>query len=166
DVSPIFLRLGNQAIMKIISEGFNYSLKKIDFEKPLFEQGIDENSIDMVYGVNALHVAKDLSNALSNIYKIIKPGGKIILSECCRPTESHLLLQEFIFNLLDSYVNVKLDPYFRPVPGFLDYEHWKRNLEAAGFKDIEALLNTDVNYTQFSEGKAPILAIVIKGEKS
>lgn len=163
DVSAVFLRLGNREIMNRVGEDFNYSLKKLDFEKPLAAQGIKEGDLDVVYGVNTLHAAKDLVGALKNIHSAIKPGGMIILCEYCRPSEKHLLLQEFIFNLLDTFVRVNLDSYLRPVPGFLDYEHWKRNLEAAGFINIEAIFNTDGGYAAVP--KADILAVVLKGEK-
>jgi SAM-dependent methyltransferase len=164
DVSPIFLRIGNKAIMSRVADDFNYSLKRLDFDKPIVEQGIKENEVDVVYGVNTLHVAKNLISSLKNIYRIIKPGGVIILSEYCRPNQNYLLLQEFIFCLLDNYVNVDLDNNLRPTPGFLDYEHWKRNLEAAGFKNIEAIFNTDGSCPADLRTKIDVLAAVVKGE--
>lgn len=166
DVSPVFLRIGNRAIMNKVDNDFQYSLKRLDFDRPLVEQGINENEIDIVYGVNALHVAKNLVNSLKNIYKILKPGGMIILSECCRPNEAYLLFQEVIFNLLDNYISVDLDDNLRPIPGFLGYEHWRSNLEAAGFKNIETIFNTDGNYPADLRAKINILATVIKGEKN
>lgn len=165
DVSPIFLRLGNRAIMERTGDDFCYSLKRLDFDKPIAGQGINEDEADVVYAVNALHVAKNLAGSLKNIYRVIKPGGVIILSECCRPKEEYLLLQEVIFNLLDNYVNVDLDRDLRPYPGFLDYEHWERNLEAAGFRNIEAMFNTDGSYPPDLRARIKILAAVIKAEK-
>jgi SAM-dependent methyltransferase len=165
DISPIFLRLANRAIMNKVGDDFQYALKKLDFNRPLTEQGIAENGIDVVYGVNTLHVAKNLVSALKNIYQVIKPGGAVILSEYCRPNQNYLLLQEFIFCLLDNYVEVELDDNLRPVPGFLDYPHWKLNLEAAGFKKVQAIFNTDGNYPPDLRTKVNIIAAVIKGEK-
>ena len=165
DVSPIFLRLGNRAIMSRVSDSFNYSLKKLDFDKPLLEQNMGENEIDVVYAVNALHVAKNLVGSLKNIYRVLKPGGLIVFCEYCRPNIDYLLLQEFIFCLLDNYVEVDLDSNLRPVPGFLDYAHWQRNLEVAGFKNIEAIFNTDGAYHISLKGNPGILAAAIKGEK-
>jgi SAM-dependent methyltransferase len=165
DISPVFLRMGNRAIMAIVDDDFKYSLKRVDFDKSLVEQGLKENEIDVVYGVNALHVAKNLVTALKNIYRILKPGGLIILSECCRPDEHYLLSQEVIFNLLDNYVDVDLDNHLRPIPGFLDYRHWRSNLEAAGFGNPEAIFNTDGSYSADLSGKVGVLATVIKGEK-
>lgn len=165
DVSPVFLRIGNRAIMNITGDDFNYSLKRLDFNKSIIQQGITEDSIDVVYGVNTLHVAKNLADSLRNIYKVIKPGGALILSECLRPDTHYLLCQEIIFNLLENYVNVDLDNDLRPVPGFLDYGHWEKNLEAAGFRNIEYVFNTDGNCPQGLESKVGLLAIAIKAEK-
>jgi SAM-dependent methyltransferase len=137
----------------------------VDFDKPLVDQKIKEGSVDVVYGVNALHVAKDLVGSLKHIHRIIRPGGMIILSESCRPSADYLLSQEIIFNLLDNYVNVDLSK-IRPNPGFLDYEHWKLNLEAAGFKNVEAIFNTDGSYSPELSSKIDTLAAVIKGKKA
>ena len=165
DISPIFLRIGNRVIMSRVGDDFQYSLKRLNFERPLIEQGINKDGVDIIYAVNALHVAKDLVGALKNIYEVVKPGGALIFSEHCRPSENYLLFQEFIFILLDNYVDVNLDRNLRPIPGFLDYEHWRCNLEAAGFKNIEAVFNTDGKHSAGSKTKADILAAVIKGEK-
>ena len=165
DVSPIFLRLGNRAIMNRAQDDFNYALKRLDFEKSLVEQGVKADYFDVVYGVNTLHVAKDLNRALRNIHEVIKPGGIFIISEYCRPGVNYLLLQEFIFNLLDNYVNVNLDSKMRPQAGFLDFEHWRRNLEAVGFKQIEAMFNCDGNYPPELSSKIDVLAAVIKAQK-
>jgi SAM-dependent methyltransferase len=165
DVSPAFLRLGNRAIMSRVADDFQYSLMRIDFDKPLVDQKIKEDSVDVAYGVNALHVAKDLVGSLRHIHRVLKPGGMIILSESCRPNADYLLSQEIIFNLLDNYVNVDLDQDLRPNPGFLDGEHWRCNLEAAGFRNVEAIFNTDGSYPPGLSSKIDILAVVIKGEK-
>jgi SAM-dependent methyltransferase len=165
DLSPIFLRLGNQAIMQKVPEDFAYSLKKLDFDKPLIAQGIKENDLGVVYGVNAIHVAKNLVVTLKNIYRVLKPGGMLIFSEYCRPQQDYLLFQEFIFCLLDNYVEVELDGALRPNPGFLDFAHWRGNLEAAGFKNIEAIFNTDGDYPDGLGRETGVLAAVIKAEK-
>jgi SAM-dependent methyltransferase len=165
DVSPAFLRLGNRAIMEAADEDFNYALKKLDFNRPLCEQGMRAADIDVVYGVNSLHVAKSLVGSLKYIYDVLKPEGLVIFCECCRPAENYLLSQEIIFNLLDTYVNVDLDKDLRPLPGFLDYGHWKKNLESAGFKNIEVLFNTDACYTPDLGFAVNPLAAVIKAER-
>jgi ubiquinone/menaquinone biosynthesis C-methylase UbiE len=165
DVSPVFLRMGNRRIMDSAPDDLKYELKRLDFDKPLVLQGIKGNDIDAVYGVNTLHVAKNLSQALKNIHQVIKSGGMLVISECCRPHKDYLLFQEVIFNLLDNYVSVELDSNLRPVSGFLDYDHWKASLLDAGFRNVEAIFNTDADFPQGLKDKIGILVAVIKAEK-
>ncbi len=166
DISPVFLRLGNRAIMSKVQDNFKYELKKIDFNKPIIEQGIEENYIDVVYGVNTLHIAKDLMKTLKEIFKIIKRGGMLVISECVRADTGDVLLQELIFNLLDDYKNVNLDTDIRTTPGFLPYKQWIKLFEYAGFKNIEIMLNTDgMSHPSDTANKYPILSAVIKGVK-
>lgn len=165
DISPIFLRLGNIAIMNQAPEDFNVNLKKLDFNKSLVEQNINENSIDIVYGINALHVAVNLFKTLREIRKVIRPGGLIILSECIRSNTTEPLIQEVIFNLLEDYTNVEIDSCLRKTRGFLPYEEWINMLKAAGFRNVEIILNTDGLSSESNSTIYPKLAAVIKGVK-
>jgi SAM-dependent methyltransferase len=165
DISPFFLRLGNIAIMNHAPQDFKYTIKKLDFNKPLVEQGIKENEIDIVYGVNALHAAKNIIITLREIYKIIKPGGLLIISECIRANPTDTLVQEIIFNLLEDYFNVEIDPYLRTTPGFLPYEQWDKIFRNSGFNNIEIILNTEGSYLENNSRIYPKLAAVIKGVK-
>lgn len=165
DISPFFLRSGNIAIMKHAPQDFQYTLKLLDFNSPLIEQGIKKNDFEVVYGVNTLHVAKNLLRSLREIHKIIKPGGLIIIAESIRDHQNDLLVQEIIFNLLDDYTNVEIDPYLRTTPGFLPYAQWPKILRASGFSDIEIILNTDGLIFEKKPNVYPKLAAVIKGVK-
>lgn len=168
DISPIFLRIGNKLMMEKIPE-FDFDkilLKKLDFNKSFVEQKFCENDIDIVYGVNALHVATDLLSSLKHIIEIIKPGGKLIISESVRENNDDLLVQEIIFNMLDDFLNVKTDPRLRPTLGFITASQWGKLFTEAGFKNIEIITNSDIELTQEKCRSIPKLAAVIKGEKS
>ncbi|MDP2939984.1 MAG: class I SAM-dependent methyltransferase [Candidatus Omnitrophota bacterium] len=166
DISPIFLRIGNKLIMEKFPDFDRVTLKKIDFNKSLCEQKNEVESIDVVYAVNALHVSQDLLFSLKEIYSILKKRGVLIISELVRPTERYALSQEFIFNLLENYYNVKLDTYLRPSHGFLTPACWKKNFEAAGFNNIEFITNTKSNFEGFPlNATAPVFALIMKGQK-
>jgi SAM-dependent methyltransferase len=165
DISPVFLRAGNIAIMKNAPQDFQYSLKTIDFNKPLIKQGIKTNDLDIVYGVNTLHVAKNLTRTLREIHNVIKPGGLIIISECVRDNPTDFLVQEIIFNLLDDYSNVEIDPWLRTTPGFLPYIQWLEIFRVSGFINMEIILNTDGLLVKGKPKIYPKLAAVIKGVK-
>jgi ubiquinone/menaquinone biosynthesis C-methylase UbiE len=165
DISPFFLRLGNIAIMTRVPEEFTSTLKKIDFNNALTTQGIKKNSVDIIYGVNSLHVAKNLLKTLHYIYEVIKPGGMVVISECVREDNNTKLVQELILNLLDDYHNVDTDPTLRTTYGFLPYENWGKLLKEAKFKNIEILLNTDDLETKKHRANYPKLSAIIKGIK-
>jgi SAM-dependent methyltransferase len=164
DISPILLRIGNRAIMEELPDNQMIQLKTLDFNKSFFSQGIKPNSLDIVYGVNAIHAADDLVSSLENIYYALKPGGSIILSECVRPQKKGLLFQELIFNLLDNYRDMRLSE-FRPMPGFIDVTSWKRIFKNTKFKNIELLTNIDSNNERNSAYDVKVFAMIIKGEK-
>jgi hypothetical protein len=41
-----------------------------------------------------------------------------------------------VFQLLDEFRDVRLDPEARPEPGFLDAPSWRASLRRAGFGDV------------------------------
>jgi SAM-dependent methyltransferase len=165
DVSPTFLRL----TQKLISEDKNclqaIEALKIDFNYSLVDQGIKKDSVDFIYAVNSIHVARNIFSTLDKLKEVLKTGGKIVITECVRSDGSDLLVQEFILNLLDDYFNVDTDSTWRTTPGFLPFEQWKKILKKAGFVNIENILNTDGIYEVVKVKGPPIMAQVIMGEK-
>lgn len=164
DVSPVLLRSGNHNIMRGVAETEMVSLKTLDFERSFVAQGIEPGSLDVVYGVNSLHAARDIMRSMEYIHSVLKPGGFILLSECARPTRDGLLFQELIFNLFDNYREMKLS-HIRPMPGFLDVESWENILSEAKYKNIHLLSNIDFGSTGNNTGNNEIIAIVVKGDK-
>lgn len=61
--------------------------KALDIEKDLTGQGFEEveGTYDVVLAANILHATSDLSLALENIYRLLKPGGKLIIQEFTQP---------------------------------------------------------------------------------
>jgi SAM-dependent methyltransferase len=160
DISPIFLRQANQLLMHKFPDFDNFILKRLDFNKPFLSQGFLPRSIDIVYSVNALHVADDLLFTLSEIKKILRKGGLLIMAEFIRSDEDGTPHPEFIFNLLDSYRMVKIDNKLRKTAGFLTCEAWKKILEKTGYTNIEIILNSDID----GMNKIPIAGVFKSSE--
>ncbi|KAL1639227.1 Type I Iterative PKS [Diplodia intermedia] len=61
--------------------------KALDIEKDLTGQGFEEveGTYDVVIAANVLHATADLSLAMENIYRLLKPGGKLIIQEFTQP---------------------------------------------------------------------------------
>lgn len=53
----------------------------VEFEKPLWEQGIDHQSLQCVVANNALHRCEDPEFLLGQLYKSLLPGGLLIFTE-------------------------------------------------------------------------------------
>jgi SAM-dependent methyltransferase len=109
----------------------------LDMNSPWETQGIARAQFDLVYGVNVLHVAKDLLFSLGQARDALASEGSLIISECVRPYPNQPMYPELVFQILDSFTDVDLDPEFRPNPGFLTADHWRHAFKRAGFEHIE-----------------------------
>lgn len=76
--------------------------KALDIEKDLTGQGFEdvEGTYDVVIAANVLHATSDLSQTLENIYRLLKPGGKLIIQEFTQP---EFLAGPLAFGLLPDW---------------------------------------------------------------
>jgi SAM-dependent methyltransferase len=133
-----FLRRGERAL-RARFPGVALEARKVDMNVSFVEQGAAPESVDLVYAVNTIHVAKDLGATLGFIREVVKPGGTVIFSECVRPRAGQPIYIEYIFNFLENFVHVSLDPETRPTHGFLTPANWRAALTKAGFEKVHIL---------------------------
>jgi SAM-dependent methyltransferase len=138
DVVPTFLRRAERAV-KAAYPGWPHEFKRLDIDRDFSQQGVAPESADVVYAVNTVHIARDLPATLRQIHSTLKPGGRLVLSECVRPRPGQALYVEFVFNFLDNFTHVQTDPRIRPDHGFLAPVHWRASLAEAGFEDVALL---------------------------
>jgi SAM-dependent methyltransferase len=139
DVVPVFLRRGQHALETRCADVKFFSFSTLDMNRPFAEQGVAAGSCSLVYGVNTLHVARDLGFTLGQVFDTLRPGGTLVISECIRPLPDDTVHAEFVFNLLEAFRAPVLHPAYRPNGGFLTPEQWHGAVEAAGFTDIRFL---------------------------
>jgi SAM-dependent methyltransferase len=161
DIANKMLRTTKKEMLTVTPELEAFEFQKLDFNVELKTQGYDDNSFDVVWGVNAVHVAKDLEFTLKEFLKILKPGGSFIISETVRPEGNLMIQQEFILNTLLDYWDVKLDENYRKSSGFLSWREWKKALESAGFKEVETI--PDMSYLETKYDNCYVS--VIRGKK-
>ena len=137
DVAPAFLRRAQRELAGE-AKGLPLAFAAFDLNKDFHGQGVEDGSLDAIVGVNVLHVAKDLPRALGSLRRALKPGGLLAFGECLKPSLAEPIYLEFLFNFMDSFRGVDLDPGLRPAPGFLTPEQWDRLLRHAGFREIHA----------------------------
>jgi SAM-dependent methyltransferase len=108
----------------------------LDINLPWEAQGAARGAFDLVFGVNVLHVAKDLLFSLKQARDALAPNGWLVIGECVRPNVNQPIYAELIFQILDSFIDVNLDPEIRPNPGFLTADQWRRAFTRAGFERV------------------------------
>lgn len=124
----------------------------LDIDLPWREHAVEPGSVDLVFGVNVLHVAKKLGFSLGEALSALKPGGWLVLGECARPFPGQALAAELIFSLLEGFTDVELNAQLRPNPGFLTARQWRSALHSAGFAevvlvpDVEAIAELTPNF--------------------
>ncbi|MFN7990434.1 MAG: methyltransferase [Thermoanaerobaculia bacterium] len=140
EVVPTFFRRGERAARAAAAPGVTVDAAKLDMTKPWEAQGAAPGSFDAVYSVNCFHVAPDLAAVLAEARAALAPGGWLVVSECVRPlANDQPIYVELVFDLLESFTNVTLDPVTRPTHGFLTPAAWRASLARAGFRDVTFL---------------------------
>ena len=161
DIANKMLRTAKRDLLTLTDDISSFSFTKLDFNKPLEPQGIAPNSLDVIWGVNAVHVAADMRFTLSELLKALKPGGSLIACETVRPIGNRMIQQEFLLNTLHDYWDVKLDPPVRPRHGFMEWTDWITAFKAIGFSKVETVPDMAYLQTQYDN----CYCAVIRGTK-
>ncbi len=135
EISPLFLK---RAQRNLVARNPRCAMRfaALDIDHPFAGAGIAPGSVSMVYGVNVLHVARDLGKTLAQLRSALRDRGLLVMAECIRPFAHVPLHLELIFNLLGSFRDAVLVPDWRPNGGFLTPEQWTAALQANGFQDV------------------------------
>jgi SAM-dependent methyltransferase len=136
---PAFLRRGEHTLRTRCPDMSWLTFGGLDMNRSFTEQGVAPGSVSVVYAVNTLHVAHDLTFTLTEVRRALEPGGRLVISECMRARPQQAIHAEFVFNLTETFRSPLLDPVSRPTGGFLTPAQWARAVERAGFTDIRFL---------------------------
>jgi SAM-dependent methyltransferase len=115
----------------------------LDINSPWDAQGIAPGEFDLVYAVNVLHISKDLLFSLNQARSALKDDGWVVIGECLRPHSNQPIYPELMFQILESFTEVQTDPEFRPNPGFLTANQWRRAFARADFQSVEVAPDID-----------------------
>jgi 3-hydroxymyristoyl/3-hydroxydecanoyl-(acyl carrier protein) dehydratases len=115
----------------------------LDINSAWDSQGVRRGEFDLVYGVNVLHVARDLLFSLNQARDALADNGWLVIGECVRPQVDQPIYPELTFQILDSFTGVNTDPEIRPNPGFLTADQWHRAFTHAGFGRAEVVPDID-----------------------
>ncbi|HVY07921.1 MAG TPA: class I SAM-dependent methyltransferase [Burkholderiales bacterium] len=135
EISPLFLKRARRNL-SAKHGNTNLVFAELDIDRPFPAQIVAPGSFSLVYGVNVLHVARDLAATLADLRQALRSDGMLVMAECVRPFRNVPLPIELVFNLLESFRNPVLVPQWRPNGGFLTPEQWTAALSANGFTDV------------------------------
>lgn len=114
------------------------SWRHLDINKPFAGQKIPPASVDLVYGVNAAHIARHTVNFIRECKQALRPGGFIVFSERVRMKDREMAPREITLNLSRYHRTAAIrDPEFRPAHAYLSIANWRRAFELAGIDDVE-----------------------------
>jgi len=136
EISPLFLKRAERTLAARFPQ-VPFAFASLDIDAPLAAAGVAPASCSMIYGVNVLHVARDLGATLAQLRTALRSDGVLVMAECVRPFAGVPLHLEMVFNLLDSFRDAVRVPGWRPNGGFLSPEQWTAAMRANGFEAVE-----------------------------
>jgi len=131
-----FFRRRAQRMLEAAHPGVPFMFSALDINQPWPEQGVEPGRFQLVWGVNVFHLARNLGAALREALASLAPGAWLVLGEGLRPFAGQPIGAEFPFQILESFVDVEIDPETRPTAGFLTPEQWQRAFETSGFTEV------------------------------
>jgi SAM-dependent methyltransferase len=149
DIAPSFLLATRERLAPLAAPGL-LAHRRLDFTRPPAEQGLPAGSVDVLFGVNALHNAADPAAALADLGDLVGADGWVVLSESICATGEHVH-QDFVFNLLPPV----------PPPGggatsrFLSAARWREILSATPFR-----------FEVHANRRGPELALLALGQRA
>jgi SAM-dependent methyltransferase len=163
DVSIPFVLSTRRAITKVFPS-LPTSWQFLDVNQPFAKQKIAPRSADLVYGVNAAHVARDVVGFLEECRAALRPGGRVVFGERVRLRPGEMAPRELTLNLSRYHRTAALrDPDVRPDHGYLCPEHWLRALDRAGFADAQILPDLEAVARTFPNRYAAVVTAVAPG---
>jgi len=138
EISGLFLKRAQRSLGARY-QNCPFTFSDLDIDRPFADYDVAPDSFSIVYGVNILHVARDLAATLREIRRALKPGGAVVISECVRPFAGRPVYLELVFNLLAAFRDPLIVPEWRPTGGFLTPEQWATALRVNGFDDVQII---------------------------
>lgn len=137
DISPGFIPEAKARFKDY--QGIEYTT--LDISKDPMKQGFEPESYDLVIASNVLHATPAISEALSNVRKLIAPGGRFLIQEIC----NFVPFIDYIMGTLPGWWIGEHDG--RKDRPYVSTDWWHDELVRAGFTGNDVLkLDGDDSY--------------------
>lgn len=127
--------------------------KMLNIENDPIEQGFKADTYDVIIAANVIHATTNIDHTLTNCFKMLKPGGKLILNELTNPDA---IRTGFGFGLLYGWW-LSEEPHRQWGP-LMSAAQWDMHLKRVGFSGV------DLEFTDYA-GKADHLNGVLVATK-
>ena len=155
DISLPFISSTKQQVTKAYP-AVKAQWQYLDINKPFSRQKFRAESFDLIYGVNAAHVARDTVGFLRECRTTLRTGGKAVFAERIRRTHE-MAPRELTLNLSICHRTAAVRSACRPMHAYLAPEHWLRVLDLAGFNKARVLPQVDALSDSFSSQYAAVV---------
>ena len=128
DISSGFFE---QAATKFSTWSSMMSFKKLDIESDPISQSFEAESYDLIIACQVLHATRAMRNTMSNVRKLLKPGGKLILVETTKDT----IDVQLVFGTLPGWW-LGAEEERKNGPN-LSLDSWRTMLAQTGFSGVD-----------------------------
>ncbi|PSN58811.1 ketoacyl-synt-domain-containing protein [Corynespora cassiicola Philippines] len=132
DVSSAFFE---RARKRLGRWGDRIVFRTLDIEQDVVAQGFPEHSFDLVFASNVLHVAECVSRSLSNIRRLLKPDGRIVMIETVKNVPFYNACLGVLPGWWAGYGDGRRDG------PFLSKQQWDDALTQTGFSGTEVVVD-------------------------
>jgi acyl transferase domain-containing protein/phospholipid N-methyltransferase/NADP-dependent 3-hydroxy acid dehydrogenase YdfG len=131
DISSGFFMAAEE---RFAQESGRMVFKTFNMEKQPSGQKFVEGSYDLAIAVNVLHVSADMEASLTNVRRLLKPGGFLVVAEL---TSTDLLFSGMTVGTLPGWwIGAETG---RPWGPLLNLRQWDSTLKNSGFSGIDTL---------------------------
>ncbi|KAI1426762.1 putative polyketide synthase [Xylaria sp. FL1777] len=103
----------------------------LNIEKDIEQQGFKLGSYDVIVAAQVLHATKNMTNTMSNVRKLLKDGGKLVLVETTRDTPD----VQLVFGSVPGWW-LSEEPERKLSPN-MSLDTWEKHLRETGFTGID-----------------------------
>lgn len=131
DVSGTFVR----AAEREFGHYAGFEARRLDINTSPLTQGFATGSYDAVLAVNVVHVAVDPVRALAGLAEMLRPGGKVVLSEGAANPSGEIWAAEPIFAFLSQWAQHA--ERSQRLSGFYSRDDWRRIIAQVPLELVE-----------------------------
>ena len=150
DFTDISVGFFEKAKEMFVETADRMTFRALNAEGDLAQQGFDKEQYDVILAANVVHATKNLEATLSNVRKMIKPGGKLILYEM---TNTQAIRTGFAFGLLPGWW--LSDEGFRYWGPLASPQDWSAALKKSGFSGV------DIHFFDFPDKKSQNVSVLV-----